>query len=222
MDDDVVAKYDALASTYSRRYADPGAVARFYVDLVQRWGPEPPANARVLEVSCADGFMTEALARGGYRVTAFDISPKMVATARARIQAAGVEADIEVGDIRMFESDSRWDVILAPMWTFFAYVADPDPVLARLAGALAPGGKLLVDRNPRSHPVREGIDALARAGLTGVEWRPVAVPLTKRLGALGAMGLRVALAMPPVRDRLLRRRLNVVLIGRRPEIPGKE
>jgi hypothetical protein len=91
-----------------------------------------------------------------------------------------------------------------------------------LSGALAPGGKLLVDRNPRTHPVQEGIDALARAGLTAVEWRPVAVPLTKRLRPLGAAGLRVALSVPPVRDRLLRRRLNVVLMGRRREIPAKE
>jgi hypothetical protein len=91
-----------------------------------------------------------------------------------------------------------------------------------LASAVAPGGKLLIDRNPRTHPVQEGIAALTRAGLTGVQWRPVAVPLTKRLGALGATGLRVALTVPAVRDSLLRRRLNVVLMGRRPEIPAKE
>jgi 2-polyprenyl-3-methyl-5-hydroxy-6-metoxy-1,4-benzoquinol methylase len=220
MDDDIARKYDAAASTYSSRYADPDAVAAFFVGLVRTWGSAPPRDARILEVSCADGFMTAALVREGYRVSAIDIAPMMVKAARDRLSRAGLTADIQVADVRTFEPASPWDVILAPMWTFFAYVDHPEPVLGRLANALAPGGRLIVDRNPRTHPVAAGVAALTHAGLTEVEWRPVPVPLKKRLGPVAAAGLRTALAVPPIRDAVLRRRLNVVLMGRKPEYPS--
>jgi SAM-dependent methyltransferase len=219
MDDDIAAKYDAVASTYSSRYADPAAVAAFFVELVRVWGPVPPPRARILEVSCADGFMTEALVRAGYHLTGIDIAPKMVQAAMDRLDRAGLEADLRVADVRTFEPDKRWDVILAPMWTFFAYVDDPGPVIARLAEALVPGGKLFVDRNPRTHPLDDGLTALSHAGLKEVAWRPVPVPLRKKLGPLGRAGLRAALAVPPVRDAILSRRLNVVLMGRVPDRP---
>jgi SAM-dependent methyltransferase len=211
MDDDVVRKYDALAAGYSSRYADPAAVVAFYLGLVQAWGPPVPPGASVLEISCADGFMTQGLVRAGYRVTALDIAPAMVEATATRLAGAGLQADLRVADIRTWEPDGRWDVVLAPMWTFFAYVENAPEVLARLARASTT--KVIVDLNPRERRVAEGVDAMRRAGLRGVAWRPVPIPLTRKLGPAGRAMLRTAMAVPPLRDAVLRRRFNVVLNG---------
>jgi SAM-dependent methyltransferase len=211
MGDDVVRKYDALAPAYSSRYADPGAVAAFYLGLVRSWGPSAGEGASVLEISCADGFMTEALASAGYRVTGLDIAPAMVETAGRRLSSAGLEADLRVADVRSWEPDGRWDVVLAPMWTFFQYVDDPSPVLARLAAAA--DAKVIVDLNPRAHPIEDGVATMRAAGLRDVAWRPVPIPLTRRIGPGRRALLDAALRVPPARDAVLRRRLNVVLRG---------
>jgi SAM-dependent methyltransferase len=211
MGDDVVRKYDALAPAYSSRYADPGAVAAFYLGLVRTWGAPAGAGASVLEVSCADGFMTEALVRAGYRVTGLDIAPAMVETAERRLATAGLEADLRVADVRTWVPDGRWDVVLAPMWTFFQYVDEPTPVLGRLAAAA--DAKVIVDLNPRAHPVGEGMAAMRAAGFREVAWRPVPIPLTRRLGPARRALLDAALRVPATREAVLRRRLNVVLKG---------
>jgi len=214
MDDDVVHKYDALAAGYSSRYADPAAVVTFYLRLVRSWGPPLWPGASVLEVSCADGFMTQGLVRAGYRVTALDIAPAMVEATATRLAGAGLEADLRVADVRTWEPDGRWDVVLAPMWTFFQYVENAPQVLARLARAS--NTKVLVDLNPRVHRVAEAVETMQGAGLRSLAWRPVAVPLTRKLGPARLVALRTVMSVPPVRDAALRRRFNVVLRGDAP------
>jgi SAM-dependent methyltransferase len=211
MDDDIVRKYDGLAADYSSRYADPSAVMAFYVQLVRAWGPPLLAGGSVLEISCADGFMTEGLVRAGYRVTALDIAPAMVEAAATRLSRAGLAADLRVADVRTWEPDARWDVIVAPMWTFFHYVDEPRDVLARMARAAAL--KVIVDLNPRERPVRAGVQAMRAAGLRDVAWRPVPIPLTRKLGPAGGTALRTAMSLPAVRDAVLRRRFDVALMG---------
>ena len=79
MSEDLRDKYDRLAGSYTSRYADPRAVARFYTALVAKWGPPARRGATVLELGCADGFMTEALLR-------------------ARVGAIGPEASVVIRD----------------------------------------------------------------------------------------------------------------------------
>ena len=211
MDDDVARKYDAVAAGYSSRYADPEAVVAFYLDLIHTWGSPVTPGASVLEVSCADGFMTQALVRAGYTVTALDIAPAMVEAAATRLTRAGLKADLRVADIRTWEPDGRWDVVLAPMWTFFHYVPNAPEVLARLTRAST--AKVIVDLNPRDRAIAQGMEAMRTACLRGIAWRPVPIPLTRRLGPAGRVALRTAMAVPPVRHAVLRRRFNVVLKG---------
>jgi SAM-dependent methyltransferase len=211
MTDDLRDKYDRLATSYTSRYADPDAIARFYVDLVATWGPPAGRGATVLELGCADGFMTEALLRAGYVVTALDLSPRMIDAASRRL--AGVDGvELEVADVRTFDPAGRtWDVVLGAMWTFFAYVDEPDAVLHRLRGATTQ--KLIVDRNPRTHQL-EGIhDTFRRAGFTTPEVRPVTVPLSRRSTPLVRVAGRAVTAARPAWKTLVRRKLNVVLLA---------
>jgi SAM-dependent methyltransferase len=215
--DEVARKYDALAQGYSERYADPEAVARFFVHLVRTWGGlvEPPAT--ILELGCADGFMTHAFAAAGYTVTAIDIAPRMVAAARERLTRDGLHAEFHVTDVRSFEPEDRFDVVLGAMWTFFAYVEEPLPVLRRLLAASVT--KLIVDINPRTHPVALGRRTLLAAGSRRIATTPVAISHRHQLGPGARVALEIALNTPAVGSLLLRRRFTVALLGSMCDVP---
>jgi SAM-dependent methyltransferase len=205
-------KYDRGASTYSSRYADPDAQSDFYLQRIERWAvPVEPASS-VLEISCADGFMTEALVRRGFEVTGIDLSPEMVRVATERLSSAGLDADLRVADANTLEPDRTWDVLLAPMATFYHYIDDPAALLARLAPAIT--RKVLVDLNPRELDPERALRDLRAAGFTArTEWEPVYVPSSARIGAAGRWALRTVGSIPPVRSAILRRKFNVVAMG---------
>jgi hypothetical protein len=104
-------------SSYTSRYADPDAIARFYVDLVATWGP-PGRSARPSWSSdVADGFMTEALLRAGFVVTALDLSPgydRRGETTCGRRRRGRVPRRRR-GNVRSV--GRTWDVVLGAMWT---------------------------------------------------------------------------------------------------------
>jgi len=208
-------KYDRIAASYTSRYADPDAVARFYVKLVATWGPPTGRGSTVLELGCADGFMTEALVRAGFRVAALDLSPGMIEAARRRLAGVG-GVDLEVADVRTFDPRGRtWDVVLGAMWTFFAYVDDPIEVLARLRPST--GTKLIVDLNPRTHPL-EGVDSMFNgAGFAPPSIRPVTVPLGRRSTPLVRAAGRAVAGAEPLWKLLVRRKLNVAVLS----VPGE-
>ena len=59
---------------------------------------------RVLEPACGSGRLVEAMARRGWRVTGFDLSPAMLDYARARLTRAGVSARA------LYERMKRYDL----------------------------------------------------------------------------------------------------------------
>ncbi|MFL5738467.1 MAG: class I SAM-dependent methyltransferase [Actinomycetota bacterium] len=217
MSEDLRDKYDRLAGSYTARYADPDAVARFYVDLVSTWGPSLGAGATVLELGCADGFMTDALLGKGFVVTALDLSPRMIDAARDRL-AGKKDVELEVADVATFDPAGRtWDVVLGAMWTFFAYVEEPERALEKLRAAT--GRKLIVDRNPRTHPLDQVESTFGGAGFRTPEIRPVIVPLSRRSTPVIRAAGRAISAVGPAWKTLVRRKLNVALLGV-PDEPG--
>ena len=58
----------------------------------------PPGPARVADLGCGTGTLTVLMAQAGHLVAGLDLAPRMVALARDKIVAAGVVADVVVGD----------------------------------------------------------------------------------------------------------------------------
>jgi SAM-dependent methyltransferase len=212
-----VQKYDLAAETYSTRYADPAAVARRQVDLIRGWGATIPPGAAILEIGCADGFVTEYLARAGFRVTALDFSERMVDVAARRLRVAGLDAEFLVADVDAFDPPGIFDVTAAFMCSFFTLSARPREVLHRLARATR--RKVLVDLDPRRTAVASAVDEVRATGLSSVEWRGFFVPQRIRMGAPGLALLRVAEQVPIARNALLRWKFTAVVKGERGE-PG--
>lgn len=79
----------------------------------------------------------------GVKITAFDLSPRMVDHARRRAAGLGLAARIEVGDaMRLPYPDARFDAVLLHL--ILAIVADPRACLREAARVLRPGGRVAV------------------------------------------------------------------------------
>jgi SAM-dependent methyltransferase len=122
----------------------------------------------LLDIGCADGLLTRALAAGGRRVVAVDGSP--IRVERTRRATAGLEVEVHESYFEAFEPPDgrRFDgIVLA---CILEHLDDPVSLLARCAGWLAPEGVVVA-------VVPHGASLHRRAG--------VHMGLLPDLGALG-------------------------------------
>ncbi|HUI08826.1 MAG TPA: class I SAM-dependent methyltransferase [Bacteroidota bacterium] len=138
--------HDAMAASYDRTFGRPGPGARIRARVQEALFAAFRPGERVLELNCGTGTDAVALALRGIRVTATDISPAMVAEARAKARRSGVEdlvstavmdaADPGAPDGRLFDGAfSNFDG-LNELGNIAAFAG-------RIGGHLAPGAPLL-------------------------------------------------------------------------------
>jgi ubiquinone/menaquinone biosynthesis C-methylase UbiE len=112
-------------------------------------------GARVLDVACGWGRHSISLARAGCRVTGLDLSDTLLARARKRAQASGVEVEWVRGDMREIAWEGRFDLALS-LYSSLGYFLDDEEDLRVLRGArraLAPGGAFVLETMHRDHIV---------------------------------------------------------------------
>ena len=106
-------------------------------------------GARILELGCGTGTDAIAMAQGGRRVFAFDLSPEMVARARAKVAAAGLEDRVVVAqgrtrDLRSVVGTSPWSRFDGAYANFtLTYEEDLEGVARDVAEVLLPGARFL-------------------------------------------------------------------------------
>lgn len=111
-----------------------------------------PKGARLLDVACGHGVHAVELAAHGYEVVALDLSTTLLGLARAYADRRGQSVSFVQGDMRQLELDGALDGVYC--WSAsFGYFDDATNanVLARMAKALRPGGKLLLDLANRDY-----------------------------------------------------------------------
>jgi predicted TPR repeat methyltransferase len=97
----------------------------------------PAKFGRMIDLGCGTGLAARAFAGITAEIIGIDLSPKMIALARA----TGLYAEVDVADIGeglARRPDASADLILAA--DVMAYVHDMTPLLAEVARVLAPGG----------------------------------------------------------------------------------
>jgi 2-polyprenyl-6-hydroxyphenyl methylase / 3-demethylubiquinone-9 3-methyltransferase len=157
--------YDELGERWYAAHDDPVALLRAESRLRNPWVAakilhERGPNARVLDVGCGAGFLSNHLAHQGFDVTGIDASAASLEVA-ARHDVSG-RATYVLGDAMSLPfASGSFDVVCA--MDFLEHVEDPAAVVAEIARVLAPGGVFFFhtfNRNPLAWLVI----------IKGVEW----------------------------------------------------
>jgi SAM-dependent methyltransferase len=122
--------------------------------LVDALGLE--AGERVLDVGCGPGRHALALARRGMDVVGVDLSEDFVALARDSAAADGLPARFEALDVRDLAYDGEFDATVCLCQGGFGLLGgrDEPTVFERIAGALRPGGRLVLTAFSAAFAVR--------------------------------------------------------------------
>ena len=98
---------------------------------------------RVLDVACGSGQLTIPMAFSGADVIGLDLAPNLVAQARAKAKAEGLELRIDEGDAEQLPyDDDRFDVVVSMFGAMFA--PRPSRVASELTRVTKPGGKIVM------------------------------------------------------------------------------
>ena len=107
----------------------------------------PLAGKSALDMGCGAGLLAEPLARLGARVTAVDAAAESIAVARDHAARRGLTIDYRAGGVEAVAGES-FDLVAS--LEVVEHVADARAFVAGLAGAVAPGGLLVMSTPNRT------------------------------------------------------------------------
>jgi len=153
-DSSELGKFDALSS----RFWDPRGEfrplhllnpvrARFVAERATLTG------ARVLDVGCGGGLLSEALARGGARVCAIDLAPGMIEVARLHALEQQLDIDYRVVAAEAVAAAEPGSYDIVTCMEMLEHVPQPEQMIGTLARLVRPGGSVFIstlNRNLKS------------------------------------------------------------------------
>jgi len=140
-----IARFDQLAARWwdadgeSRPLHDLNPVRAGYiaarVDL---------RGAKVADVGCGGGLLSEALARAGAEVTGIDLGDKVIGIARLHLHESGLQVDYrKQSSAELAQAEpAAFDAVCC--MELIEHVPDPAALVHDLAGMLKPGGRLFL------------------------------------------------------------------------------
>jgi 2-polyprenyl-6-hydroxyphenyl methylase/3-demethylubiquinone-9 3-methyltransferase len=101
-------------------------------------------GARVLDVGCGAGLLSEALAREGADVTAIDLAPDLIKVAKLHRLESGVQVDYRLSAVEALAEEMPGTFDAIACMEMLEHVPDPASVIAACAALLKPGGRLFL------------------------------------------------------------------------------
>jgi 2-polyprenyl-6-hydroxyphenyl methylase/3-demethylubiquinone-9 3-methyltransferase len=101
-------------------------------------------GARVLDVGCGGGLLSEALAAQGAEVTAIDLAPELLNIAALHRLESGVRVDYRQCPVEALAATDEPPFDAITCMEMLEHVPDPTSVIAACAQLLKPGGRLLL------------------------------------------------------------------------------
>lgn len=114
---------------------------------IDRTARRPLEGKSALDMGCGAGLLAEPLARMGARVTGVDAAAENVAVARHHAEGQGLAIDYRQGGVEALAGE-RFDLVTS--MEVIEHVTDPGAFIAGLAGALAPGGLMILSTPNRT------------------------------------------------------------------------
>ncbi len=185
----------------------------------------PLSGKPALDVGCGAGLLCEPLARLGAKVTGIDAAKENIAAARAHAAGSGLEIDYRCGDVAQLGL-AGFGLVTA--MEVIEHVADKAAFIAALAGALAPGGLMVLSCPNRTAKSRlllvEGAERLGMIPRGTHHWEDFVTP--EELGDLLAgagitMGAPQGIAWSPSKGLHLSgdMALNYIVTATREHLP---
>jgi len=133
-----MSEYDAFAEIYDEWSEHMVEDVAYYVDLARE------AEGPIVELAVGNGRVAIPVAREtGRKVIGIDLSPAMLAQARERVDAEGVDLELRQGDMRDLELEEPAGLVYSPARALLHMPTwqDRRRVFERVAAALRPGGR---------------------------------------------------------------------------------
>lgn len=155
--------FDCLARFYDLDYRAFQEDVALYLGFAQRTG------GPLLELGCGTGRLLLPLAQAGYQITGVDLSAEMLAIARQKVEAAGLNDRITLvqADMRKVDLPQRFRLAFIAINSFMHLTTLEDQLTALRTchRLLAPGGLLIIDvDNPSPQQLLEADGRLELQG----------------------------------------------------------
>lgn len=101
-------------------------------------------GARVLDVGCGGGILSESLARAGADVVGIDLAKRVLEVARLHLHESGVRVDYREIAVETLAAEMPAAFDAVACMEMLEHVPDPGSVIAACAALLKPGGRLFL------------------------------------------------------------------------------
>jgi 2-polyprenyl-6-hydroxyphenyl methylase/3-demethylubiquinone-9 3-methyltransferase len=140
-----IARFEQLAS----RWWDPDGESRPLHDLNPVRGAYVRARinlpgARVADVGCGGGLLSESLARAGAEVVGIDLGEAVIEVARLHLHESELQVDYRVQSSAALAAAEPGTFDAVCCMELIEHVPDPAALISDLAAMLKPGGKLFI------------------------------------------------------------------------------
>jgi len=102
------------------------------------------SQARVLDVGCGGGILSEALAEKGAEVTAIDVAPRVLEIARLHLLESGKSVDYRQATIEQLAEDQPGEFDVVTCMEMLEHVPEPESIVEAIARVLKPGGQVFL------------------------------------------------------------------------------
>lgn len=116
-------------------------------------GRQPLSGAKLLDVGCGGGLLSEALAAAGAQVTAVDLAPELIEVARLHLLESGLRVDYRLVSAEALADEVPGTFDAITCMEMLEHVPDPSSIIDACARLLRPGGRLFLstlNRTPQA------------------------------------------------------------------------
>jgi SAM-dependent methyltransferase len=177
------------------------------VQTVRNWARTLPAGATVIDLGCGSGFpITQILVTAGLNVYALDAAPSLVQAFRHNLPNIPVVCESVQNSAffnRTFEAVVAWGLI------FLLTPEDQQQLLQRIAGILAPEGRLLFTSPAEPVAWNDAMTGLESRSLGATEYRGQLLDSVLRWRVSTTIRVGTTTLMLSKRDRLTKTEMGI-------------